>query len=38
MRKSGFSEAQDVGVLPAQESGSIAVKICGRHGVSEQTF
>jgi putative transposase len=38
MRKSRFSEAQVISVLPEQESGATTAEVCRRHGISEQTF
>lgn len=35
---SRFNETQIIDVLREQEAGSPTVEVCGRHGISEQTF
>jgi putative transposase len=34
----GFSEQQIIGILKEAEAGAKTTDLCGRHGVSEQTF
>ena len=38
MKKSGFSEAQMIGVLREQEAGAGTEDVCLRHGISQQRF
>jgi putative transposase len=38
MKKSRFDEAQIIGVLREQEAGGTTDEVCGRHGISQQTF
>jgi len=38
MKKSGFGEAQMIGVLREQEAGAGTEDVCRRHGISQQTF
>jgi putative transposase len=38
MRKRRFNEAQIIGVVREQESGTSTAEVRRRHGVSEQTF
>ncbi len=38
MQKSGFTEAQIMGVLREQEAGGTTYEVCRRHGISRQTF
>jgi len=38
MKKSGFGEAQMIGVLREQEAGAGTEDVCLRHGISQQRF
>jgi len=38
MKKSGFGEAQMIGVLREQEAGAGREDVCRRHGISQQRF
>ena len=38
MKQSRFTEAQSIGMLKEQESGSPTADVCRRHGISGATF
>ena len=38
MRKSGFSEAQIIGMIKEQEAGLPTAELCRKHGLSPATF
>ncbi len=38
MRKSGFTEAQIIGMIKEQEAGLATAEVCRRHGLSPATF
>lgn len=38
MRKSGFPEAQIIGMIKEQEAGMASAEVCRRHGLSPATF
>ena len=38
MKQSRFTEAQIIGILKEQESGSPTADVCRRHGISSATF
>lgn len=38
MKQSRFTEAQIIGILKEQESGSPTVEVCRKHGISSATF
>jgi putative transposase len=38
MKQSRFTEAQIIGILKEQESGSPTAEVCRKHGISAATF
>ena len=38
MRSSKFTDSQKIMILKEVEAGATVVKVCHRHGISEQTF
>jgi putative transposase len=38
MKQSRFTEAQIIGILKEQESGSPTAEVCRKHGISSATF
>ena len=38
MRQSRFTEAQIIGILKEQESGSPTAEVCRKHGISSAMF
>jgi len=38
MRKSGFTEAQIIGMIKEQEAGMPTAEVCRKHGLSPATF
>lgn len=38
MRKSGFTEAQIIGMIKEQEAGMTTADVCHKHGLNQGTF